>query len=234
MSFRSLRALAVAALLASPLSLQAQVGHMPSRSPFQDVDYRQEITLFSGWYAAGSDPAGVAPRSGPLLGVRYEARVGGPAQFTARLSRVFSERREIDPGEAPATRDLGMQSVGLYLGDVSMSINLTGQKSVQRFVPILNAGVGIVSDMRGRDAGGYRFGTTFAFTYGAGVRWIPRDRWQLRADVADYVYQIQYPDTYYLPTTTGGDDAVLRDTQRSSVWRHNVALTVGASYLFFR
>ena len=231
----SYRSLAVAALLiATPLPALAQVGHLPAQSPFQDLDYRQELSLYTGWLSAGEDPAGVAPRSGPMLGARYEVRIGGPAQFTARLARVFSERQEIDPGEPAATRAVGMRDVGLYLGDVSLSLNLTGQKSIRRLVPVLNAGVGLASDFGGRDAGGYRFGTTFAFTFGGGVRWIPRDKWQLRADFADYVYQIQYPDTYYVPATTGEDDAVLGDGQRTSVWKHNLALTVGVSYLFFR
>ena len=231
MSFRSL---AVVALLACPVPALAQIGHLPAESPFRDLDYRQELSLYTGWMSAGKDPVGVAPRSGPMLGARYEVRIGGPAQFTARLARVFSERQEIDPEEPPATRALGMRDVGLYLGDVSLTVNLTGQKSIQRFVPVLNAGVGLASDFGGRDAGGYRFGTTFAFTFGGGVRWIPRDKWQLRADFADYVYQIQYPDTYSVPATIGEDDAVLRAGAHRSVWRHNVALTVGASYLFFR
>ena len=230
----STRTLVLLALLACPAPALAQVGHLPAQSPYQDLDYRQEMTLFTGWFAAGKDVVGVAPQSGPMFGARYEVRIGGPAQFTARLARVFSERRVIDPELVPAQRDLGTRDVGVYLGDVSITVNLTGQKSIQRFVPVLNAGIGLASDFQGRDVGGYRFGTTFAFTFGGGVRWIPRDRWQLRADFADYVYQVQYPDTYYLPATSGGDDAVLRTGQASSQWKHNVALTVGASYLFFR
>lgn len=230
----NLRVLLATALLL-PVPALAQVGHLPEQSPYQDLEYKQEGTLYTGWFAASKDPAGVAPRSGPMIGGRYEVRIGGPAQFTARVGHVFSERTVLDPARTVAGgRDRGTQATGLWLGDVSLSLNLTGQKSIRHVVPLLNVGVGLASDFKGRDVGGYRFGTTFAFTWGGGVRWVPRDRWQLRADIADYLYQIQYPDTYYAPATTGGSDAILKSNQAKSVWRHNAALTIGASYLFFR
>jgi hypothetical protein len=220
--------------LALPAAASAQVGSLPENSPFRDLEYRQELTAFTGWFLASKDPAGVAPRSGPLLGARYDVRIGGPAQFSARLATAFSERRVIDPTERGASRELGVQEQALYLADAGITVNLTGQKSWHTLVPFTQLGVGIASDFKGRDAGGYRFGTTFAFNFGGGLRWIPRDRWQVRADLTDWLYQIQYPETYYVPTTVGGSDAVLRATDAKSVWKHNVALTIGGSYLFFR
>ena len=225
----------VAALLIMlPVPALAQVGTLPQNSPFRDLEYKQEFTAYTGWFAAGKDPAGVAPRSGPLVGARYDVRIGGPAQFSARLGTVFSERRILDPRKTGAARELGVLQQGLYLGDVGISVNLTGQKSWHTLVPYTQAGVGLASDFKGRDVGGYQFGTTFAFNFGTGVRWVPRSRWQVRADVTDWLYQVQYPDTYYIPTTTGGSDAVLRENQAKSAWKHNLALTIGGSYLFFR
>lgn len=230
----SLRPALLAAALLLPAPALAQVGTMPISSPFRDLEYKQELTAFTGWYAASKDPAGVAPRSGPMIGARYEVRIGGPAQFSARLGTVFSERQRLNPAGAGAARNLGVREQGLFLGDVGITVNLTGQKSWKELVPYTNVGVGLASDFKGRDPGGYRFGTTFAFNFGGGVRWVPRDRWQVRADLADWIYQIQYPETFYVPTTTGGSDAVLRSGQAKSVWKHNVALTIGGSYLFFR
>lgn len=210
----------------------AQVGYPPDASPYRDLEYRQELSAYTGWYAAAKDPAGVAPRGGPLLGARYEVRVGGPASFTARLARVFSERRTLDPTRPAATRDLGTRSQPLYLGDVGLTLNLTGQKSVRRLVPLLNMGVGLVSNLEKRDVGGFGMGTSFTFTFGGGLRWVPGGKLQLRADIADYLYQIQYPSSYY--TRASDSTQVLKDSQSPRVWKHNAALTVGASYLFFR
>ena len=221
-------------LLALPArSLFAQVGYEPSRSPFTDLEFKQEITAFTGVFIGGAEPAGVAPRSGPMFGFRYETRVGGPAAFTARAARVFSERRVVDPKKPGATRYGPLQSWPLYLVDASLSINLTGQKSIRHFVPVVNAGVGIASDFRSSpDVGGYKFGTTFAFSFGSGVRWTPGGPFQLRADFTDYLYQHTFPTTYYVKASDS--TAVLRGNQAKSVWKHNVGLTVGASYLFFR
>lgn len=226
--------LAALALPALAVPAGAQVGSLPENSPFKDLEYRQEVTAFTGWFVASKDPAGVAPRSGPMVGARYDVRIGGPAQFSARLATAFSERRVIDPARSGAARELGIREQPLYIGDVGIAVNLTGQKSWRALVPYTQLGVGIASDFQGRDVGGYRFGTTFAFNFGGGLRWVPGNRFQVRADVADWLYQIQYPNTYYVPTTAQGDDAVLRERDAKSVWKHNVALTIGGSYLFFR
>lgn len=229
-----IRSTLAAALLLLPVPALAQVGTLPENSPFRDLEYRQEVTAFTGWFHAASDAAGVTPRGGPMLGARYDVRIGGPAMFTARLATVFSERRVLDPARSGAARDLGVQEQGLYLGDVALTVNLTGNKAWRDLVPYTTVGVGLASDFKGRDQGGYKFGTTFAISLGGGVRWVPADRWQLRAEVTDWLYQIEYPDSYYIPTTSTSDDAVLRGSQSKSAWNHNLALVLGGSYAFFR
>jgi hypothetical protein len=226
------KALIVAAALALPAALRAQVGYPPDRSPYRDLEFRQELTTFTGYFSASEDPVKVAPQSGPLLGLRYEVRIGGPAQLFARVARVFSERAPIDPTLPEAQRRLPTQSWPLYLSDVGIALNLTGQKSLHSFVPVLNGGIGVASDFKGRDPGDYQFGTSFAFTFGAGVRWVPGGRFQLRADISDYLYKIEYPPSYTLPS--GGNPAVLGEGQGRSSWQNNAVITLGASYLFFR
>lgn len=233
---RSLHASLLGAFVALPIAAtiaSAQVGYTPERSPFRDLEFRQELTGVVGYFAAAKDPAGVAPRSGPMVGAHYEIHVGGPAYFAAELAGVFSERHVIDPTKAPALRSVGTKSTMLYVSDVGLVLNLTGQKSLHRLVPLVKGGVGVASDMRNADVGGYRFGTTFAFVFGAGVKWVPGGNLQLRADVTDYLYQIQYPGSYYVSSTTT-DPPFLPSGQARSMYKHNAALTVGASYLFFR
>ena len=229
------RRLAAAALvLASTAgSARAQVGYTPEQSPFHDLVYRQELTLFTGLFHASEDPAKVAPRSGPMFGAKYAVRVGGPAWFTARLGMVSSDRRIINPLHPVATRFVGTKSSNLWLADVGLDLALTGQKSFHNFVPVIGAGAGIASNFDSKaDSGGYKFGTNFAFTFGTGLRWVPGGRWQARVDLADYLYQITYPDQYYL--TASDSTSVLTAKQATRVWKHNVALTIGASYQFFR
>jgi hypothetical protein len=210
------------------------VGHTPRASPYVDLVYRHEITTFTGYLNTRRDPAGVAPRSGPLAGVRYALHVGGPAHFTARLAYATSERTVLDPLEPAASRVvIPAANVPLLLTDVGMALSLTGFKSWNRIVPEVNGGIGLVSDFRSRaDVGGFSFGTRFALTLGAGVRYVPGGRFQLRVDVTDNLYRIKYPGTYY--RVSSDRTAILDADQADALWTHNPSITLGVSYLFWR
>ena len=219
------------AVAVTATSAGAQVGFPPSESPFRDLFYRQEATLFTGYLAAGSDPVGVGPKSGTMVGARYEVRIGGPAQLSVRAARVFSERTIINPTRPAGDRVVGTSSMPLYLIDAGITFNLTGQKSYLGFVPVLSLGGGIASDFTSaRDVGDFRFGTPFAISWGGGIRYVRDGPFQLRLDVLDYLYQIRYPSSYF--QSTGGAAPVKTGAQ--SAWTHNTAITVGASYQFFR
>jgi hypothetical protein len=218
--------------LAAPTLARAQVGYLPDKSPYKDLVYKQEFTAFTGWYVASKDPAGVAPQSGPAIGLRYEVRVGGPAEFTVRLTKVASKRTILDPSQPANLRNLGTKDWPLYVSDLSLSLNLSGQKSLRSLVPVLNAGIGIAKDFKGADPGGFRVGTQFAFSFGAGVRWVPGGHWQMRADLGDFLYQISYPDSYRV--LASDNTSVIGDNVASGVWKHNAMLTVGVSYLFYK
>lgn len=221
---------ALAAALAAPAG--AQVGHAPERSPFVDLDYKQDLTLLTGWYAASKDPAGTANQSGPMVGLRYDVYLGGPASLTSRFAYVNSERTILDPSKPRASRVLRTQQWPLYLFDVGLGLNLTGRKSYKGLVPVTNIGLGIAADWKKPDRNGYSLGTTFAISLGGGVRWIYSDRLQFRADVTDYLYSISYPTSFYEVVSDGS--AVLPGNHSQNVWKHNAALSLGASYMFFR
>lgn len=214
------------------LPAAAQIGHMPAESPYRDLPYRQHFILFGGYHAAASDAAGVAPQGGPITGLRYGIRVGGPAYFMARLANVFTERTVIDPDLPAGQREIETRGTSLLLADIGVAMNLTGQKSWNGLAPVLQGGVGVAANFDGADEGGYEFGTPFAITFGGGVRWTRGGRVEVRADVTDYLYQIRYPDSYY--TAPAGQDPVLPTEQPQNSWKHNLALTLGVSYHFGR
>ena len=209
------------------------VGYPPPSSPFRDLEYKHEATAFGGYYMAGKDPAGAAPQSGPMVGIRYEVIVGGPAQFVFRLARVNSERNVVNPLEPRATRSLGVQSWPIYLTDLGFSVNLTGQRSWHGVVPVIYTGVGLASDLdKQADEDPFNLGTTFAFSASGGLRFVPGGRFQVRADVGTWWYQIKYPTAYY--GVTSDNTSVLEDDQAKNFWKRNFGLTLGASYLLFR
>ena len=229
---RGLFAIAFAAMAAPAAAQSVDVGHSPPRSPFRDLEFKHELTLFGGYYEAAKDPAGVAPRGAPMGGIRYELVVGGPAQFVFRLARVNSERQVINPLEPVASRDLGVQSWPIYLTDLGFSLNLTGQRTWHGMVPVVSGGIGLASDLDKQDEDDpFNIGTTFAFSFGGGIRIVPGGRFQMRADAGTWIYKYQYPATYY--STTSDNTTVLDADQAKNFWKKNFGLTLGASYLLF-
>ena len=120
---------------AAPSSAAAQIGYPPTRSPYIDLEHTQEITGFAGYYNGRSDPAGVAPRGGPIFGAHYSWRVGGPAHLTSEFAYIRSTRHILDPAKPPATRDLGESDWPLYAANVGLALSLTGAKSWHHVVP---------------------------------------------------------------------------------------------------
>ncbi len=224
---------ALALFSAVPAAAQVSVGYPPAKSPYRDLEYHHEMTLFGGYFVPSADPAGVAPRSGGLAGIRYEVVVGGPAQLVVRLAEAFSERNVINPAEPEASRNLGVRTWPVYLADVGISLNLTGQRSFHGIVPVINTGLGIATDAGKKvDEDPFRLGTTFAISLGGGLRFVPGGRFQIRADAGTYLYQIKYPTSYYVPASD--NTSVLDNTQAKSFWKRNGAFTLGVSYLLFR
>jgi outer membrane protein with beta-barrel domain len=225
-------ALAAAAAAGTPAS--AQVGHTPATSPFRDLLYRMEATIYTGYYHAPTDPAGVLPTSGPMAGVRWDARLGGPAYFTFNLGATLTSRTVLDPKAPAATRSLGEEFWPIYSADAGLSLNLTGFKSYRHIVPVVNVGLGIATDLHtDADVGEFKFGTPFAFSYGAGLKYVRDGRTALRFDITDRIYEINYPNSYF-QASSSGQAPILRTTTPKNLWSHNIGIALGVSYLFFR
>ena len=211
----------------------AQVGHMPDQSPYLDLDYSQELTLMGGYLRARHDPAGIAPLSRAIVGARYELRLAGPLAFDVNVIGGGGSRNVIDPLKPASTRNRGTASNAVFAGDLGLALNLTGERSWHYLVPQISAGVGAVSSTARDDSSGFSFGTRFAFVLGGGVKYVPAgSRFQLRADVTDRIFKLDYPDAYYRLATD--NTAVLPGTTSKSFYTHHTAFTVGVSYLFAR
>ena len=225
----------VAVLALAPALLAAQatqeVGHPPSESPFRDIQSPQKITLFGGYYTSGKDDIGAAPGSAPIVGVRYEVTVGGPAQFFARVSRVGSDRESYNPALTQALRPQGKVSDPLWLTDVGFSFNLTGQRSWHHLVPAVGFGIGVASATKKAPDDPYRFGTQFSFSTDFLLRYVPSTAYEVRVGVSNVFYQNHYPNGYY---TTGADNTALLTTEGKSSYLPNVMLTAGLSVPLFR
>ena len=221
-------------------TLSAQVGYDPKKSPYRDLRETQEVTFFTGYYNARADAAGAAPRSGPIFGLHYQWRPSGPANLSVSMSRVQSERNVLDPeasANCPTASTGNCKLIGsfawpLYFFDAGVALALTGSRSFFHLVPEIKAGAGIASDFHTQpDVGDFSFGTRFAFNWGAGIRWVPGGRYQLRADLTNHLYSVKYPVTYY---QAAPDGSTIFTNQARTSWLNNPGFTIGLSYLFSR
>lgn len=220
----------VALLAATPAV--AQVGHPPEASPYTDLEFGQELTALFGYVKARHDPAGVAPKSAPLVGLRYEIALVGPLALSTDVTAAFMSRDVVDPERPLATRSQGTQTATTYAADVALAMNLTGRKSWHHLVPQVRAGLGVVRSDAKDATSGFAFGTPFAFTFGGGLKLASAGHLQVRGDITDRVFKLSYPDSYYRPTSDN-TRVVGTDTPRS-FYTHHTALTIGVSYLFGR
>ncbi len=230
-----------ALLLASggAATLRAQeVGHDPDSSPYHDLDAKHDFSLFAGYWHAGKDLAGVAPRSGPLLGIRYDLLLGkSPVFLVGRFTHVIDDRSVIDPTLPASIRVLNpSQPAALNIIDGGFGVQLTGHKTFHRLAPVINVGAGLVTDFGGLGGPGhYHLGNQFAFTYGGGVRWIPGgplSRLLIRGDLNNYMYDHHYPTSYH--TLTADGSSAIPFLKPLAAWRNNGAFTLGVWYSFLR
>jgi hypothetical protein len=222
----------IVALLATVPAAAQVVGYPPTTSPYTDLEFSQELTAEFGYVKARHDPAGVAPKSAPMVGLRYELNLVGPLALSSEVTRSFSNRDVVDPLKPTATRFLGTESAPVYSADIALAMNLTGRKSWHSLVPQVRAGVGVVSSPAKDATSGFTFGTPFAFTFGGGVKLVPAGRVQFRADLTDRVFKLSYPASYYI--LASDNTAVLPAQTPTSFYTHNLGMTLGVSYLFGR
>src|SRR5678815_5011988 len=129
--------------------------------------------------------------------MRYSIRMGGPAYATARLAGASLKRNVLDPQVGGAARNLGTESIPVLFADVALELQLTGFKTWHGFAPVVNGGLGLTADLKGKtDVGRYRFGQPFSLVFGPGLKYFRGGRWSARLDWSNQVYRIHYPDSY--------------------------------------
>lgn len=220
-------------LIGAPAALRAQIGHRPSESPFDDVKLGQTLTASLGWMYMDKDPAGVAPQSAAFGQFRYDAAVGGPASLFARWSIIPSTRNLLAPLSSVTGRVTDKPSVVMHVLDGGVDLSLTGNKTWHHIVPSVLGGVGLVTDFASADSGGYQFGNKFSFSFGFAVRYMHPKGLRLRFEASSFLWQYDYPDSYYLEGPDG-NAIVVRGAGGSSPWTNNWGLSAGASLPIFR
>jgi opacity protein-like surface antigen len=222
-------ATACAAMITAPAAAQR------IESPYRFLDQRQHLGAYAGVQSGAEGVLGLGPQASSTFGARWSIRVSGPLAIGADFSFTPAQRTVRD------TVFVAEDSVFRALGDVDMQIlallgdvrfNITGPRTWRGLQPFVSLGVGVARDMAGRteledelDPGvRFRFGTSFAGQFGAGVEWFPVERLSLRLDGRNRIWRISAPEAFLL--TEAG-----RTTGRAT-WENSALLSAGVSYHF--
>ena len=197
-------------------------------SPYTSFEELHGLTFFAGYFAGNRGDAGVGPQGAPAIGVSWYRHLGGPVRAAARFTFAPSKRTVMDPqaGLTPEQRDLGTVSSPLYMLDLGINLDITGEKTWHHMVPTVGFAFGAAYDPQSPDIGGYQFGTQFYLGIGAGLQYQIKERWVLRTDIWDYLWQLHYPPSYF--KTTGG---IFPANAPDKQWTNNAVITVGIIYI---
>jgi hypothetical protein len=204
-------------------------------SPYRFLDYGQHAGAYFGYVQASDGRAGLGPQPGPVFGGRWAIRVSGPFSAGAEVSYMPTTRTVRDTvfvAEDSVFRPVAEANMNLVAVNGTLTFSLTGPRTWHGLRPLLSAGAGAAFDLGGRapeeaEVPGnvrYRFGTSFAGHFGAGVEWFPADRISVRADARNSLWRLSVPEGFVL--TEAG-----RGLPRSQ-WESNPTLSAGVSVHF--
>ncbi len=226
------------ALLLAAGTLRAQ--QVPS--PFRYIEHTQSAGVFGGWVFSDPEillrkdrPVEFGARPGPMVGVRYEGRIAGPASATGSIAFMPTKRRvyladvSADSTQVTPTFTGTESNVRLLMADAGFRFNVTGPRTWHRLAPFATANFGIVADLAGSspaedvlpDNEKFEFGPSIALGVGIGTEWFPSDRLSVRIDLTDRLWRLKIPQGFLL--TPNASDAE---------WTHNFGVSIGGALHF--
>ena len=136
--------LIIGLLLAPCASATAQVGYLPSQSPFHELTKSAFIEVTGGQVFGGGGLLNLGPRNGGSEGLRIVIRSNHTLQFSFGMWTAGTERSWIDAFDSVATRNKGLVNSRLIAGEFGVQFNATGGKTWHGLAPYVGLGVGFV------------------------------------------------------------------------------------------
>lgn len=210
MSRIAILSLALAGLLLTAGSSRLEGQTVPSDYHF--FEHRQEAGVFVGYTSQGTGRFGYGPSPGLLYGARYGVHLGGPFGLEGVFGYSPTTRDVVDPTREEGSRVVGEADVKLLSIDARLKFSLTGDRSWKGLNPLLFVGAGLIWDAAGEsDAENlllpedkFGFGRKFVAPIGGGIRWVPGERFLVRADLALTMFRLKTPPGYRNPDRAFG------------------------------
>lgn len=219
-----------------PAAGPAAIAAQEIASPYSYIETGQEAGAFIGTIDPGTGRFGLGPGEGTLYGLRYSIELSGPFSLEG-VARTLSSSREVrepDPATEEGVRTLGEADALVTSVDGRLKFSLPGRRTWYGLGPYAVAGGGLAFDLAGSAPADtevelaedrFEFGTSFLGVLGAGVRWLPSDRFQIRGEVDLNLWQLDTPEGYRDPERELGFEAV-----PESEWVSGLGATVGIAF----
>lgn len=190
------RAALLAALVASPALLAAQVGYHPTESPYRDINAGVAILLGGGYLFGDGGQVGAAPHDGPTGSLQIAFLANRSLSIVAGFHYGSQERNIINPILPPETRVTGTATHGTIWMDAALHFNVTGGKHWHGLAPYAGAAIGLsFTETVQEDPADFAMGTKFTFTPLVGTRVFLGNSY-LFAEGRFQFWQISYPASY--------------------------------------
>ncbi len=186
-------------LLAVPAtSVAAQVGYLPTQSPFREIANGSYIEGSVGRVFGDGGPLLVGARNGTSEGLRYVLRGKNTLQFSFGFWTAGTERSVIDADDSVAVRNRGLVGQRLYAAEIGIHLNITGGKTWHALAPYAGISFGLVHGgaSPAADTSGYQFGTKLFFAPALGTRLFISQRIYLKLDARALFWKLVYPASY--------------------------------------
>jgi hypothetical protein len=218
---------AVAIPLAVAAPLRAQVGHALNSSPYHDLHVRYLFSVTAGRSYGSGGKVGVGPGSGTLIGARLDVHLGGATDLTGNLTYGTLDRIVLNPSNGPDTRTVGTFPKRLLIADVGITLVLTGEKTWNGLAPYVGASLGMAfGGAVPTDSSGFHFTSKFVVGPQVGVRLHLGQKFFLRFEARDVIWQLRYPANFFTAPTNEPTAAPILDpvTNKTTQWTHNPML----------
>lgn len=207
--------LIVALVVAPSVSAAAQVGYLPTQSPFREIEHASFLEATGGHLSGGGGLLNLGPRDGTSAGLRWVIRGKNTLQVSFGAWTANTKRSQIDPHDSVATRDKGLIDQRLLAVELGIHLNVTGGKTWHGLAPYAGIALGLVHGQASpaSDTSNYSFGTKVYFAPTIGTRLFAGQRLYLKADVRALFWKLDYPASYAQepakqPGTTAQPNAV--------------------------
>lgn len=197
--------LAWVAVMAAPAAAQTIT------SPYEFVERGQFMAPTAGYLVTSRGLLELGPRSGPVYGLGYSVRLGGPFNLDASASVIPTTRTVMDtvPGDSAVLVDnplagvtpIGEHDLGIGLLAVALRFDVTGPRTYHHLMPYVIFGGGVafrlwengIADVHLIEARRFKFNRTFTGQIGGGVELLLGDRFTVRLDARDLFWKLKIP-----------------------------------------